>query len=405
MSEHSLLSPSSAVRWMRCPGSLVLSKSVEETVSAYADEGTQAHALAETFLRSGEFVAARDVVEAETIDPEMWRPVADYVRAVRKMTEGAIWIAYEQRVDLSEALGVADTSGTADCAAIVKRELQVHDLKYGRGVRVSPVNNPQEMLYALGVYKIAVLISEIDTIKLVIHQPRLNEEPIEWSITPEVLMDFGRAAAALAQRAMMVYNSNTVSDDAFCPGVEQCRFCTLKATCRYLAHSNMQAIYDEFDDLCSPKLPERIKENAKSVNTLTPNEIGKVLAMQDAIEMWLKAIGERANAILNTGGSIPGWKLVEGRAAARKWSDEKKVEVALKAMRLKSDEMYDWSVISVAKAEKLLSDVRFAKLESLITRGSPGTKIVPESDKRPAIELQRIESEFDDLTTNQKESV
>lgn len=50
---HALLSPSSAVRWMTCPGSVALTKDMPDTSSKFADEGTLAHALAERALRDG----------------------------------------------------------------------------------------------------------------------------------------------------------------------------------------------------------------------------------------------------------------------------------------------------------------------------------------------------------------
>lgn len=47
---HAKLSPSAAERWMTCPGSVVLSAGMPQKTSAFAEEGTCAHALAETCL-------------------------------------------------------------------------------------------------------------------------------------------------------------------------------------------------------------------------------------------------------------------------------------------------------------------------------------------------------------------
>ena len=51
MGEHALLSASSAHRWLKCTPSPVLELQFEEQSSAFADEGTAAHALAEYKLR------------------------------------------------------------------------------------------------------------------------------------------------------------------------------------------------------------------------------------------------------------------------------------------------------------------------------------------------------------------
>ena len=50
---HAKLSPSSADRWMVCPGSTVLEAGKPDSSSDFADEGTAAHFLAATCLEKG----------------------------------------------------------------------------------------------------------------------------------------------------------------------------------------------------------------------------------------------------------------------------------------------------------------------------------------------------------------
>ena len=49
--QHALLSASSAYRWINCPPSAKLQELYEDKGSAYADQGTDAHSLAEWKLR------------------------------------------------------------------------------------------------------------------------------------------------------------------------------------------------------------------------------------------------------------------------------------------------------------------------------------------------------------------
>lgn len=48
---HAKLSASGAKKWINCPASVTLESGFPDTVSAYAAEGTAAHALGEAKLR------------------------------------------------------------------------------------------------------------------------------------------------------------------------------------------------------------------------------------------------------------------------------------------------------------------------------------------------------------------
>jgi hypothetical protein len=47
--------------------------------------------------------------------------------------------------------------------------------------------------------------------------------------------------------------------------------------------------------------------------------------------------------------------------------------------------MYDFSLISPTKAEKLLTPVRWEKAQSLISRSAGKPSVAPVTDRRPAI--------------------
>lgn len=80
---HAKLSPSSASRWLNCPGSVALCENLPDSSSSAALEGTVAHALAAHCLTSGADprtlvgMVFEDIAEFPVSD-EMAGHVADY---------------------------------------------------------------------------------------------------------------------------------------------------------------------------------------------------------------------------------------------------------------------------------------------------------------------------------------
>ncbi|MRT52349.1 DUF2800 domain-containing protein, partial [Xylella fastidiosa subsp. multiplex] len=58
MSQHAMLSPSSAHRWLHCPASVPLTRTCKDESSPFADEGTVAHTVAADVLRTGSDASA-----------------------------------------------------------------------------------------------------------------------------------------------------------------------------------------------------------------------------------------------------------------------------------------------------------------------------------------------------------
>jgi hypothetical protein len=122
-----------------------------DTPSKYAAEGTAMHELARWCLENGRRAEERISTEIEGIEitDDMAELVQGYVDVVRGLTATARWTAVERKVDVSEITGQPEQFGTADFLALFDHELMVLDLKTGYRP-VSPVDNTQLMLYALG---------------------------------------------------------------------------------------------------------------------------------------------------------------------------------------------------------------------------------------------------------------
>lgn len=155
---HAKLSPSSAKRWMTCPGSVELSKDRPDESSSFADEGTDAHELAARCLESGK--NANDFLgetmgKGNVVGADMAYNVQAYVDYVRNMASeipGA-QLLVEQRLPIGHLTGEEGAKGTADVVILGGEEIIVVDLKYGRGVAVEAEDNPQLQIYGLGAVR------------------------------------------------------------------------------------------------------------------------------------------------------------------------------------------------------------------------------------------------------------
>lgn len=154
---HSHIGASSAYRWMACPGSVRLCAAVPKRTTAYASEGSAAHALCERCLRDGSDPAEHfgEVIAADgsefTVDEKMVAAVTVYVDKVRgdlKKFGGRLNI--EKSFDLSwlypGMFGRNDSSIEPDG---VFGTLRVYDYKNGKKPVFAEANS-QCMYYALG---------------------------------------------------------------------------------------------------------------------------------------------------------------------------------------------------------------------------------------------------------------
>ena len=409
---HSKFSASAASRWISCPGSMVLSVGKVDQRSSYAADGSAMHDVADACLQSGakpEGYLGRQVVVdnvSVSITQDMVDCVAKYLEHVAELTAGADILQSETRTNYAKWLGVPTEAawGTADCTAawVDLKHLLVADLKTGRGVEVDAVNNEQGMLYAGGkLLEMDELGIEIETIDIVISQPRVNSAPSVWKITRTELEAWltGRARQGATSVQMGEQSAGAAGwDETFLqPGEKQCRFCRAKATCPALRAAVSDAVFTTV-----PATPEDFAVAA--LDQVIPDHddawLSATMARADLIEDWLKAVRAEVERRLLAGTPVPGYKLVQGKQGNRAWSDKAQAEDLLKTFRLKVEEMYDLSLISPTTAEKLvkaetIGPRQWKKAESLITRAAGKPSVAPVSDKRPALEIAPIDDAFE----------
>ena len=365
---HAKLSASGAHRWMACPASISMEEGLPDQKSIYSEKGTAAHDLAAQCLLGGVNADTYldDIVSEFTIDQKMIEVVQPYLDYVRGLS-GVRFV--EQKVDYSP--WVPDGFGTADALILHDGTATVIDFKSGEGVKVDADENPQIMLYALGVMnEYEFLFDDVATLKLVIVQPAIDHIS-EWEISRADLLDW--ADTLLKPAAVLA-----LSDEApLQPGREQCRFCKAKGFCRALAEHNLSIATDGFTVVGE-------EPSLKDVSRLSNDEIAALIPHLDMLTSWVGGVMAHAVHVVEMGGEISGYKLVAGKTN-RKWRDEAEAEVALKK-KLKVVDVFTKKLISPAQAEKKLGKGHAVLTQHVIKpEGKPA--LAPLSDNRPALEI------------------
>lgn len=388
--KHALLSPSSAARWMRCPASVVVTRDMPEDSSPYAIEGTCAHRLAELLLNGADGFPADEAAKviAAGVDPDsLVEPVRVYVDYVRSLGSE---IVTEVSLDISLITKEPEARGTSDAVVFSEGVLHVCDLKYGKGEPVSADGNPQLAIYAGAALAAFDFLGEIREVCMHIVQPRLNSISV-WRVSVDELMAFLADVTRAGAQCLRLLDENrdpdTVPAEFFQPCAKACRFCRYRGKCGALAKYALS--------VAGLELPAPLKAS------LDVQQLAYILDRIGLIKDWMGEVEAAAHAALMEGREVPGYKLVEGRAGSRKWTDESKAEKLLKAWKVPADFRYVKSLISPTQAEKLLklktlTDEQWAELCGYVSREPGKPTVVPASDKRPAISGRPAAEDFPD---------
>ena len=372
--KHAVLSASSSHRWLNCNPSARLEQEFEDHETEAAAEGSAAHALAEHKLRKALKMRSRKPVSKYDSD-EMDAYTDGYVEFVLEALEEAKQLCSDPNVLIEQKLDfscyVPDGFGTGDCLIVSDRLLHIIDLKYGQGVLVNAVENPQMMLYALGALRIFDCLYNITEVSMTIYQPR-RENVSTWTVSVEELNDW--AEQTLKPKAELAFKG----EGEYSPGA-WCQFCKAAVKCRARAEAKLQLAKYEF---AKPPL-------------LTDAEIGDILGKLDDLTKWANEIIAYAqDAAVSHGKQWLGYKLVESRTN-RKYTDEDAVIEAARSAGY--TDIFKKSLIPITEMEKLMGKKTFAEvLGSLVIKPQGKPTLVPASDKRPAITTTGAKQDFSD---------
>ena len=361
---HARLNPSSAERWIHCPGSVALSEQCPSPGSSkYADEGTKAHSIAEAKLRQiiGE-ISLRElekIIKKHKPDGEMEEATDFYRDQVVEILAAAgkdAELMVEQRFSLNR--WAPESFGTSDAVVIGNGKIEVIDLKYGKGVKVSAKGNPQLRMYGAGAANLFEGMYDFDTVRMTIIQPRLDHVSTEELPLSE-LMDWMKDVVKPAARE--AYDGTGEIDAG-----DWCRWCPAKALCRKRAEKNLELAKMEF----------------RSPDLLSPDEIGDVLRQAEDLSKWTSDVQAYALEQALAGEHFDGWKLVEGRSN-RTITDQIKAAELLKAAGFDEAILFKHELYGITQLEKNCGKKKLTEvIGELIEKPQGKPVLVPESDKR-----------------------
>lgn len=370
MGAHSQIGPSGASRWMNCPGSVQLCAKIPNVSSRFAAEGTAAHELGEACLLANTNASGYlgETFEGFEVDAEM----ADYVQVYVDYCRGLSGDSRHIEVK-AEYPPEPELFGTADyvCVDAANGILHVADLKYGRGIEVSPVMNTQLMIYGLMVYMGLDIATQnrIDTLRLHIIQPRIYNIDA-WDVSRYWLMSW--ADQVLDRK---IKEALDPSETTLVAG-KHCQFCLAKPTCKTVRN------------LMTEKAKLGFGSTVPELNELSEDDMLELLQNADMIIDFIKSVKQWAHDKLERGEAVTGYKLVPKRAM-RQWSapEEEIVKAIMTVAEMSIDDVYEMKLFSPAKMEKQLGKDKMQTLglDAMVVSESSGYTMAPASDKRKAV--------------------
>ena len=382
MSTHSRLSASKSKQWLECPGSIQLSDNAPpDESSEYALEGTAAHDLAERALIEGkptayyvgQYYVDEDTGKKVKFDEDMAFNVNTYIEEINAIRlqypESMCYV--ERRFDLGWL--DKDIKGSNDCMIYVPslKWLIVFDLKYGQGIVVEPEWNTQAMIYALGAsHDLQKEGFEVDKVSIGIIQPRAEhlDGPVRyWHTTYKELNHWGATTLKNGANATRKPNPELHTGG-------HCRFCRAAGICP-----------EQVRDITTATGIDPVTLSLPDINSMPNDKLVKIMEMSSVISNWASKVASAVKFKLENGEHIEGYKLVAGRAT-RKWVAPELAEQKL--IGILGNDIYKTTLLTVPQMEKVLKKRKLdhnTLLTGLYDKKSTTTSVVPESDKRPAL--------------------
>jgi hypothetical protein len=336
----------------------------EETI--FAKEGTLAHAISELIIKMrlgiiDEFaydLELEQLQSEELYSPEMLTYCEQYADYCLQGSEPDHVHAVETKLDITAY--IPEGFGTGDYMRVIPRQKKIifRDLKYGKGVPVSAVNNTQLKVYALGALAWWGWVYDIEVISVGIYQPRLNNNS-EWEITVPDLLRW--AVEELAPKAKTAF----AGEGQYVAG-NHCKFCRARVRCQTLADYNL----------------DLFKHELKKHDQLSDDELVSIIKKASILSSWVDDLKEYMLAEAVKGKKWAGMKLVEGKSN-RVFVSESQTEKKL--LDAGYNEIYTpKQLLGITKLQKSIGAKAFREIVESGLRKPAGTPtLVTVDDPRP----------------------
>lgn len=398
----------------------------EKPSGAAATDGTHSHTLLDHCVKAalidpvmmvgikmtdhdGEFVV--DIERARRV-----KVAVDLIKSRVALYKGNCQVIAERKVNPEWMVGRKDMSGTADITILAggDRVMEIWDFKDGFEP-VEAKGNEQLEVYAVGA--LAELRLPIngnypyDNVVMGIIQPRLAVKGLDPISFDTVTVQ--HVIGLVGQMALEAHLTEQ-PDAKLVPGTKQCRYCAASG-CSARAESalkgvgimttNQQTI--SFPNLNLPSFlqaaaptVDMVQQSAdKDPAKMSNEELGKIFETIPLLKQMIKNVEEEMLERIKNGRKIDGYKVVHGRGN-RAWTlSEDEIAKKLISMGVPKSSVYETSLVSPAKAEKLSweatskgekvrKQLSKRQLETMdkeyVKHGKGALTVVSESDDRPS---------------------
>jgi len=371
--------PSNADRYLNCPASVVMSKDIPlDGGTVYSETGTVAHMLGELCIEQGkdtnEFIGEKVIPEIDIpVDEEMARNVQLYVNWVKDQGFSDVKVEQMFAYPWVKNPNGEDTTGKADLVGYSSDfdALTVADYKNG----VMPVADDS---YQFGCYAYPLLFDEespykhLKEVTTIRHQPNVMEGTMVgthvWSRADLIKL---RHKVEFATEWVKKTKPSQVKDKDYCEG-DHCKFCPNKHQCPL----KVKALFDT----APPDKP------LSPPSTLSQEKINLIIEKRAEIKKWLDDVYNFELSKSLRDEAPEGLKLVSGRNSARAYRKDLSVDVI-------ADVLKKAGVTEVYQPNKLITPATVKKeikkldgIEDILAPASKPVVLVPESDKRSAID-------------------